>query len=98
MSKGSVDTLVAKRWVSKVVGQGCIVCRNLGYGATPAVYHHIRIGAGAGQKNGPFLGIALCPQHHVGEAGVGFHTEPRTFERIYGSELDLLNQTIGELA
>jgi len=37
--------------------------------------------------------------HHTdGGPGVAFHAGQRSFESMYGSELDLLNQTIGELA
>lgn len=99
MGKGDVDSAAAKRWVDRVVAKGCIVCRNLGDGPTPGVYHHLRVTAGAGQKNGPCIGICLCPQHHTdGGPGVAYHAAPKTFERMYGSELDLLNQTIEELS
>lgn len=99
MGKGDVASAAAKRHADRVVAKGCIVCRNLGNGPTPGVYHHIREDAGGGQKNGPFLGICLCPQHHTdGGLGVAYHAGAKTFERMYGSELDLLNQTIGELA
>jgi hypothetical protein len=85
--------------MDRVVSLGCVVCRNLGYGESPAEYHHIREGAGAGEKSGDFLGIPLCPMHHrSGGHGVAFHAGQRQFEAVYGSELDLLNQTIGELA
>lgn len=30
-----------KRWLSDVASLGCVVCRNLGYGASPAEIHHI---------------------------------------------------------
>jgi hypothetical protein len=71
----------------------------LGYGATPGCYHHLREGQGAQQRAGNGLGICLCPNHHTdGGHGVAFHAGQRTFERIYGSELDLLNQTILEVA
>lgn len=33
-----------------------------------------------------------------GGTGVGYHDGPKSFERMYGSELDLLNQTILEVA
>ncbi|MGU7801363.1 Ref family recombination enhancement nuclease, partial [Escherichia coli] len=29
-----------KRWLEDVASLGCVVCRNLGYGATPAEVHH----------------------------------------------------------
>lgn len=95
----AVSTVAEKRWVSRVVNLGCVVCRNLGYGETPAICHHIREGQGAAQRAGNGLVIPLCPAHHAGGGhGVSFHDGPRTFERIYGSELDLLNQTILDIA
>lgn len=51
--------------MARVAALGCVVCRNLGFGPTPAAVHHI----------------------HAGQ---------QAFEAIYGSELDLLAQTIGE--
>lgn len=33
-----------KDWLSDVAELGCIVCRNLGFGSTPAEIHHIRTG------------------------------------------------------
>lgn len=48
-----------KRWLEDVASLGCIVCRNLSYGATPAEVHHIRKGQGTAQradhKNSPAL-------------------------------------------
>lgn len=95
----AVSTLAEKWWVARVVSLGCIVCRNLGHGETPAVYHHIRTGQGTAQRAGNGLGMPLCPMHHQGGGyGVAYHDGPRAFENLYGSELELLNQTILEIA
>ena len=95
----AVRTNAEKRWIGKAVGRGCIVCRNLGYGASPAEWHHIREGQGAAQRAGNFLAIALCPNHHrLGGSGVAIHAGQKTWENLYGTELDLLDQTIEELA
>jgi len=95
----AVSTLAEKWWVARVVSLGCVVCRNLGHGETPANYHHIRTGQGAGQRSGNGLGIPLCKVHHQdGGQGVAYHAGPKTFERMYGSELELLNQTILDVA
>lgn len=86
---------VASRWMGRVAGVNCIVCQQLGYGETPAVVHHIKEETGAGQRQSPFLTIPLCPQHHTdGPRGVAYHKGFREFERIYGTELDLLAATI----
>ncbi len=84
-----------RRWLGKVAEQGCIVCRNAGFGATPAEIHHLREGQGAAQRASNYLTIPLCPQHHRGTDSI--HGDRAGFERRYGSELDLLAQTIGEL-
>ena len=72
---------------------GCIVCRNLGYGFTPAEIHHIRHGVGMGQRNGHKNAIPLCHKHHrTGGYGVAFHAGPKEFGMRYGDELELLAQ------
>lgn len=72
---------------------GCILCRFLGYGNTPAEIHHIRHGMGAGQRNSHLMTIPLCPEHHRG--ATGYHgLGRRAFERMYGTtELDLFGMT-----
>ena len=84
-----------REYRNRVVALGCLVCRNLGYGPTPADYHHIRTGQGTSQRASHFLGIPLCRDHHQhGGHGVAIHAGQETFERMYGTELDLLAQTI----
>jgi len=84
-----------KEYLNAVAGLGCVVCRNLGYGPTPAAVHHIRAGQGMSQRAGNALVIPLCPQHHQhGGAGVAIHSGQREFEKLYGTEIELLNQTI----
>ena len=74
---------------------GCIVCRNLGFGYSQPHIHHIRHGAGIGQKSHWSLAIPLCPTHHQnGGFGVALHAGQKTFERKYGTESELLHQTL----
>ncbi len=77
----------------RVAEAGCILCRRLGYGDTPAQVHHIRTGTGAGQRAGHLDTIALCFEHHVGQTGL--HGMGRkAFERHSGvTELELLAET-----
>lgn len=87
-----------KRYMDSVASLGCVVCRNTGNGQTPALVHHIRTGQGAGQRASNYLTLPLCPIHHMGSgSGVSYHDDSPAFERMYGSELDLLAQTIGEV-
>ncbi len=86
-----------RRHMKRVAELGCILCRHLGYGQTPAHVHHIRESQGMGQRAGSFLTIPLCPEHHQGELGI--HGLGRgAFERMYKlDELDLLNMTLEAL-
>ncbi|MEZ2742652.1 Ref family recombination enhancement nuclease [Paenalcaligenes hominis] len=83
-------TKTERKHLSQVAEQGCILCRYLGYGPTPAEIHHLRHGMGMAQRNSNYNVIPLCPEHHRG--ATGFHgLGRRAFERTYGvTELDLL--------
>jgi hypothetical protein len=87
----------AKTHFSRVAALGCVLCRHLGMGATPAQVHHIREGQGMGQRANDFLTAPLCPEHHQGASGI-HGMGVRAFERQYRlSELDLLAMTIEQL-
>jgi len=80
--------------LARVAALGCVICRNMGYGATPAEIHHIRTGQGL-KRASHFETIPLCHAHHrTGGYGVAFHAGKAAFEANYGSELELLQQTI----
>lgn len=84
--------------LQRVAELGCVVCRNLGYGASPAEIHHLRNGCGVGQRSSHRRAIPLCPPHHrTGGYGVAVHAGQKTWEKIYGSEEELLEQVIREL-
>lgn len=81
-----------------VAGSFCIVCRNEGLGESPAELHHPRFLAGGGQRSSHMGVIALCPLHHrLGGHGVAYHAGPEEWERRYGTEAELLEQTRREL-
>lgn len=84
-------------YMSRVADLGCILCRHLGYGETPAALHHIREGEGMSQRASDYMVVPLCPEHHQGKSGLhGLGT--RGFETRYKmSELDLLALTIEAL-
>ena len=80
-----------------VAALGCVVCRNLGFGETPAEVHHIGNGT-LGKKASNFETIPLCETHHRnGGHGVAVHAGRKTFEARYGTERELLEQTRREL-
>lgn len=84
--------------LSRVAALGCIVCRNLQLGESPAEIHHVRSGQGAGQRADHFHAIPLCPLHHrQGGHGVAVHAGRKTWEKNHGSELGLLAQVNAEL-
>lgn len=82
-----------KKHKNKVASLGCLICRQ------PAELHHPRFVAGASQRASDWLVIPLCPTHHrTGGHGVALHAGQTTFELNYGSEADLLAQTIREVS
>ena len=87
-------TVAERAHMGVVAGLCCIVCRNLGYGDSPAEVHHVRYLAGGGQRSGNMDTIPLCPNHHrLGGYGVAFHAGPEVWQQTYGAEADLLAQT-----
>lgn len=90
-------TAAEKRHMGRVADLGCVLCRHLGLGATPAEIHHPRLDVGAGQRSSHMEVIGLCPTHHRGKNGVHDigHAE---FTAFYGiSERKLMAITKAEL-
>ena len=58
-----------KQHMGRVAELGCVLCQHLGYGPTPANVHHIREGAGMGQRSPHYLTVPLCKPHHQGNEG-----------------------------
>ena len=93
-----MGTKAEEEHLQAVAELGCVVCRNLGYGPSPAQIHHVRDGQGMGQRADNFSVIPLCPQHHQhGNYGVAFHAGPEIWQERYGTERDLLKQVQAEL-
>ena len=92
--KGKAKTKAEREHMGVVAGLYCIVCRNLRLGDSPAEVHHVRYLAGGGQKSTDFDTIPLCPSHHrLGGHGVAIHAGQETWERNFGTEAELLEQT-----
>lgn len=88
-----MTTLAEKRHMAAVARLGCIVCRRLGYGPTPAEIHHPRSLAGMGQKASHFDALPICHLHHrTGGHGVALHAGQRTWEANFGTEAELLEK------
>lgn len=89
-----MTTASEKRYMNRVAELGCIVegC------SAPAEIHHPRFAAGTAQRTSHYLAIPLCPLHHrMGGHGVAIHAGQTTFERMYGTEVDLLARVIERL-
>jgi len=100
MAKKKNNTKIEKEHMNAVAEIGCIVCRQNGFYGTPSEIHHIRQGAGMGQRSTNFQVIPLCPIHHRagGHGEVGFHQSPKEFAERYGTEqmfLDRVNEILG---
>ncbi|KAA0089335.1 hypothetical protein CIW54_07670 [Paraburkholderia sp. T12-10] len=97
-SRVKKPTVAEREHMGIVAGLCCIVCRNLGYGESPAEVHHVRYLAGGGQRSGNMDTIGLCPMHHrLGGYGVAFHSGPAIWQEKYGTEQKLLEQTRREI-
>ena len=89
-----------KEWMGDVASLGCVICRNLGFGASFAEVHHVRSGVGKGQRAADTNTIPLCPPHHRGTLHPmvpSIHLQKRRFEREFGTERELLAQTVREV-
>lgn len=87
----------AKRYMTRVAGLGCILCRHQGNAGTPAEIHHLREGQGAAQRGSDWTAVPLCAEHHRGASGL-HGLGVRGFTRRYKlDELDLLAMTIEAL-
>ena len=87
-------TAKEKKHLNKVASMGCIVCVNLGVGETPAEIHHIGNGT-MGKRASNYEVIPLCHIHHrTGGYGVAVHQGRVQWETNFGTERDLLKQTL----
>ena len=91
MGKKKALTKEEAAYVGQVVDLGCIVCRRLGHGTSPAEAHHPRFLAGMGQRAPHTSVIPLCPMHHrIGGYGVAIHAGQERWEEEFGTEKELL--------
>ena len=80
--------------MDKVASMGCLVCVNLGLGETPAEIHHIGNGT-MGKRATNYETIPLCHIHHrTGGYGVSVHQGRVQWESNFGTEQELLEQTL----
>ena len=89
----------SSRYMGRVASLPCVLCTHLDLPQEGRTFvHHVKEGAGIGQRSQDWLTIALCHEHHQGASGVhglgtkGFYTRYRL------DEMDLLAMTIEALA
>lgn len=83
-----------KEHLNRVASMGCIVCVNLGLGETPAEIHHIGNGT-MSKRASNYDVIPLCHFHHrTGNTGEAVHAGRKSFEANFGTEKELLKQTL----
>jgi hypothetical protein len=84
-----------ERWFKQLEDIGCIVCRNEMGVVSPPDIHHIQRN---GRRVDDFHTIPLCPLHHRSGVNskeyVSRHPWKKEFERRYGTEWELFNQTL----
>lgn len=83
-----------KDYMGRVAALGCYLCRLRGYGPTPAQCHHIREGAGMGQRNSHWLTVPLCERHHANYSKDGIHGQRQEWKLAGVDEIDALADTI----
>ena len=85
-------TLAEKKHMQRVAELGCIVCKKNGYPDTPAELHHIPSGA-MGKRSDNFSVIPLCPYHHR-NSDESYHRNPLYFSQTWGTQTELLEETL----
>ena len=87
-------TAADKKHFERIVNIGCCVCVNSGLGETPCEIHHIGNGT-MGKRADNKQVIGLCPFHHrTGNIGEAVHSGRESFEANFGTEQELLKQTL----
>lgn len=80
-------TAAEKRNFSRVADLGCIICGGI------ANIHHCHTHMGGGRDHSKV--IPLCVLHHTGGGeGVAFHANKTAWERIHGTEAQLMRRVV----
>ena len=90
-------TAAGRRHMGLIAAMPCVLCELLGEPQTSKTdVHHIRDGAGAGQRNSDFLTVPLCHETcHQGQQGI--HGDKSRLRLAGVTELDLLAMTIARM-
>ena len=81
-------------YLEAVASVGCVLCKHLGLGYTPAEVHHVE---SVRDEMSDYATVPLCQEHHRGATGV-HGLRRRGFEMRYKlSDVDLLAMTAKEI-
>lgn len=84
-SKNKQATPAQKRRMDRVAALGCLICQS------PAIIHHTGTHLGGGRDHDYV--IPLCPRHHqYGGDGVSIHDNRASWQKIHGTEEELLEK------
>jgi len=93
-------TKAEKAHLNRLSDFGCLACHLQGTPGTKAEIHHLRDGAGMGQRSSHYRALPLCPMHHRGTAGLSvpsIHGSKNAFIEAFGTEAELLSILTGLL-
>jgi hypothetical protein len=80
-----------KERFDKLKQLGCVACSKFGRYSDPVI-HHIRKHTGLSLRPSHDDTIPLCPQHHnMGNQSI--HLNKKSFEHMFGTEIELLKET-----
>ena len=86
--KGRKPTVSEQRHMTAVAALGCCVCRRELGVHSPAAIHHTE---GRTKPGAHMIVLPLCPTHHqTGGRGVALHAGRVEWERLHGTQADLL--------
>lgn len=86
-------TKAEKAHLARVAALGCVVCRRLGLGESPAEIHHPRVSAGLGRRATHFEALPFCDRHHRNGPDALHVMGRKAWEARFGfTELELLAQ------
>ena len=93
-----MTTKAERDHMGRVASLGRYLCRNMGYGPTPAQVHNLREGQGMGQRASHYLTVPLCDTHHANSSPDGIHGQRRAWKLAGVWEMDVLADTIEQLS
>lgn len=93
MGPSKSPTIAERKWMDAIVRLGCCACRKDGHHFEPAQVHHITSGF---RRLGHLFSLPLCVRHHTGD-GPSVHGAKKSFERKYGTQIELLAELQLEL-